>query len=63
MQLYVLIDEDGGFRKAVVDESSGWEQFDSVALHVAGSFRFQPAVNSGIRVPAWFSLPVTFQRN
>lgn len=58
--VWFFIDETGTVRRQEVETSSGSEALDQAALRVAPVFRFTPALNRDVPVPAWVSLPITF---
>ncbi len=55
-----FIDETGRVRNAVLDESSGHDVIDRLALTVSQVFRFQPARNQDRPAPVWVRIPITF---
>ena len=59
--LWLLIDQDGKARKALVHASSGHEGFDAAALDAVSVMKFSPAQNNGRKTPVWVQLPVRFQ--
>ena len=59
--LWLLIDQDGNARKALVFASSGHEGFDAAALDAVSVMKFSPAQNNGRTTPVWVQLPVRFQ--
>jgi TonB family protein len=59
--VYFFIDEEGVVRNTQINQSSGHAQLDSVALSIAGIYRFSPALNRDQRVPVWVSFPVRFE--
>ncbi|HEX9887482.1 MAG TPA: energy transducer TonB [Longimicrobiales bacterium] len=59
--VHVFIDAEGQVQNALVHTSSGYAQFDEVALSVVALMEFTPAMNRDKRVPVWISLPVMFQ--
>ena len=59
--LWLLIDQDGKARKALVFASSGHEGFDAAALDAVSVMKFSPAQNNGRTTPVWVQLPVRFQ--
>ena len=59
--LWLLIDKSGNPRKAVLQESSGYEVFDSLAIDVVPLMRFSPAINNGTPKNVWVQLPIRFR--
>ena len=59
--LWLLIDQDGKARKALVHASSGHVGFDAAALDAVSVMKFRPAQNNGRTTPVWVQLPVRFQ--
>jgi protein TonB len=59
--LWILVDEKGRARKAVLLRSSGYASLDDAALESTDLMRFAPAWNSGHVVPVWVQLPVNFR--
>jgi TonB family protein len=59
--LWLLIDETGKARKAVIRLTSGRDALDAVALSVVPSMRFSAAKNNGRKTPVWVQLPVRFR--
>ena len=60
--LWVRIDEAGDVIDSRVFESSGYEQFDQVALEVmTQTADFSPAQNRDQPVAVWIQIPVVFQ--
>ncbi|MFQ5690957.1 MAG: energy transducer TonB [Gemmatimonadota bacterium] len=51
--LWVLIGPDGQVADAVVQTSSGNEEYDRAAEAVAVRMRFRPALRAGHAVPVW----------
>jgi TonB family protein len=45
---------------AVVQRSSGYPQFDQVALQIAQQGEFDPAMNRDRPVGVWIVLPIVF---
>ena len=58
--LWVLVDQDGIARKAVLRQTSGHQTLDEAALRLARELRFHPALDGATPVPAWFAMPVQF---
>lgn len=54
------IDENGQVQRVQINESSGREALDDVALRVASVIEFTPALNRDKAVPVWISVPITF---
>jgi len=59
--LWVKVDEGGQAVDARVKESSGYGEFDAVALELAGSMEFRPARNLDRPVTVWVEIPVAFR--
>ncbi|MBX6365942.1 MAG: energy transducer TonB [Gemmatimonadetes bacterium] len=59
--LWILLDEQGHVRKALLLRSSGRESLDDAALEATDHMQFSPAVNVGQNVPVWVQLPVVFR--
>jgi protein TonB len=60
--LWVRIDERGDVIETRVFESSGYEQFDTVAQDVMATVAdFSPAQNRDQNVAVWIQIPVVFQ--
>ena len=59
--LWLLIDKEGKARKALIQNSSGREAFDALAVEVVPFMRFRPARNNGSTTVVWVQLPVRFQ--
>ena len=60
VHVYFYIDETGHVKTTRVAQSSGYDQLDDAAIHVAGLYEFSPALNRDQYVPVWVSFPVTF---
>jgi TonB family protein len=58
--VWFFIDEDGRVLDRRIDQSSGHDTLDRVALDVADVFRFSPARNRDARTAVWVSLPINF---
>lgn len=61
VKVYFFIDENGQVRDRRIDQSSGHQALDDVALNVAAVYRFSAAMNRDKVVPVWVSFPITFQ--
>lgn len=59
--VYFFVDADGQVTNAQVQRSSGYPQFDQVALEVAQRGEFTPAMNRDKPVGVWIVLPVEFK--
>jgi protein TonB len=59
--LWLLIDREGGIRKAVMLRSSGSAVLDDAAMESIDRMEFRPAINQGKRVNVWVQLPVSFR--
>lgn len=59
--LWVKVDEGGQAVDARVKESSGYGEFDAVALELAGAMEFRPARNLDRPVTVWVEIPVAFR--
>jgi TonB family protein len=59
--VWLLIDTEGGVRRAQINRPSGYEALDQAALRVARQMEFTPAYNRDRRVPVWVALDVTFE--
>jgi protein TonB len=60
VQVYFYIDETGHVKTTRIAQSSGYDELDDAAIHVAGLYEFSPALNRDQYVPVWVSFPVTF---
>jgi TonB family protein len=58
--MWFFIDEEGVVRRAVVNESSGYDPFDDAAMEVGKVMRFSPARNRDEVVPVWVALNIRF---
>ena len=54
-----LIGKDGSVEQ--IGKVEGPEVFHEAAMHAARQFRFEPALEDGIPVKVWVSLPFTFR--
>jgi TonB family protein len=61
VRVYFFIDENGQVGDRRIDQSSGHQALDDVALAVAQVYRFSAAMNRDRVVPVWVSFPITFQ--
>lgn len=59
----VLVNDQGAVDSVFVEESSGFEDFDSAAVRGARAMRFDPGRQGGERVSVWVRLPVRFQKS
>lgn len=59
--VYFFVDAQGAVTNAQVQRSSGYPQFDQVALDVAKQGEFTPAMNRDKPVGVWIVLPVEFK--
>ena len=59
--VWFLIDEEGAVRKALVNETSGYDELDAAALEVAQTMEFTPAYNRDQRVPVWIAMDIRFE--
>lgn len=63
-EVWVLLDADGVLRDTRINKNSGHPALDLAAIRVARVMRFSPAMDGtdgDIPVPAWVSIPITFQ--
>lgn len=58
--VYFFVSATGEVTNAVVQSSSGYPQFDQVALAIAQQGEFQPAMNRDKPVGVWIVLPIEF---
>ena len=58
--VYFFVAASGEVTNAVVQSSSGYPQFDQVALDIAQQGEFQPAMNRDKPVGVWIILPIQF---
>jgi len=58
--LRIFVTEEGAVDSAKVDNSSGFEQFDSAAVRGAYDLHFEPAKRGGVPISVWVLLPVRF---
>ncbi|MEN8376653.1 MAG: energy transducer TonB [Gemmatimonadota bacterium] len=58
--LWVKVGTDGRVAEARVEESSGLDAFDRVALEVADAMVFRPALNLDQKVALWVQIPIQF---
>lgn len=58
----VLVNEQGTVDSVFVDESSGFEEFDSAAVRGARRMRYDPGRRDGERISVWVRLPVRFEK-
>jgi TonB family protein len=61
VRVWFFIDEEGRVGDRRIEQSSGHQALDDVALAVAEVFRFSAAMNRDARVPVWVVFPITFQ--
>jgi len=61
VRVYFFIDENGQVGDRRIDQTSGHQALDDVALAVAQVYRFSAAMNRDRVVPVWVSFPITFQ--
>ncbi|MDH3297635.1 MAG: energy transducer TonB [Gemmatimonadota bacterium] len=59
--LYIFVDETGTPINSQVTKSSGYPQFDAVALEVADRMRFSPAMNRDKPVGVWTLQQIDFK--
>ena len=59
--VWLLIDMQGKVFKAVLRETSGREEADSVAVAASYLMSFRPAEQAGRAVPVWVAQPVRFR--
>lgn len=60
--LMVRVTEAGAVDSAYVEQTSGYEAFDSAAVAGARELRFRPARRGGEPIQRWVQLPVRFVR-
>lgn len=60
--LWLFVDETGRVRKLRVQGSSGVRALDDLAVRVARTMAYRPALNGGLRVGVWVSQPIRFAR-
>jgi len=60
--IMVRVTETGMVDSVFVDESSGFEDFDSAAVRGGRLMRFDPARRGDDRIPLWVRVPVRFQK-
>ena len=60
VRVYCYVSESGVVTNAVVQASSGYPQFDQVAVEVARTAVFEPAMNRDKPVGVWILLPIDF---
>lgn len=58
--VWVLLGEDGRVERAQLKVSSGHPALDDVALKIAPTMRFSPAMNRNQQVKVWVAVPVVF---
>jgi TonB family protein len=58
--VYFFVSAEGEVTNAVVQRSSGYPQFDQVALQIAQQGEFDPAMNRDRPVGVWIVLPIVF---
>lgn len=58
--LWLLIDMTGQVHRAVIRETSGRGEVDSLAVKASKLMRFEPAKQAGRPVPVWVQQPVRF---
>jgi TonB family protein len=58
--VFVLIDDSGSVRNALLNRSSGDTRLDTSSLRVAHEMVFSPAVHDGKRTWAWFEVPFVY---
>ncbi len=61
--IMVLVDETGAVDSVFVDESSGFEDFDSAAVRGGREMRFSPGRRGDERVSLWVRMPVRFRKH
>ena len=59
----VRVNRDGGVDSVFVDQSSGFEDFDSAAVRGGRAMRFTPAQRDGNRIAVWIKVPIRFSRD
>lgn len=61
VMLRIRVDESGRPREVQIERSSGHRVLDQTASeHVLARWRFQPALQDGVAVPAWARVPIVF---
>jgi len=58
--LRIFVTDDGTVDSARVDDTSGYEEFDSAAVRGAYDLRFEPARRGDEPISVWVLLPVRF---
>lgn len=58
----VLVTETGRVAETKIQESSGGDMIDGLAIGVARAMRFKPAMIDYTPVPVWVAIPVRFSR-
>ena len=59
--LWLLIDEKGEVRKALLHTGSGYKQLDKAALDAVPKMEFAAAMHNGRNVPVWVQQPINFR--
>ncbi|NJD07598.1 MAG: TonB family protein, partial [Methylococcaceae bacterium] len=60
VEVRISVGPDGGFAGAQVMKSSGYRELDDAVLEAVRSWRYQPAVRTGIPVPGFITRVVNF---
>ena len=60
VRLQILVGTEGRVEEVRVIGSSGYAELDQAAQRVVRSWRFSPALQKGVPVAAWATLPVVF---
>ncbi|HEX6306933.1 MAG TPA: TonB family protein, partial [Longimicrobiales bacterium] len=58
--VHIHVDTTGIVTRTLVSRSSGYPALDEAAVRVAGTMRFQPALNRDRTVAVWIEIPIVF---
>lgn len=59
--VWFFIDENGRVQNTEINQSSGHEALDGIAVEIADLYEFSPALNRDERVRVWVSIPIHFE--
>lgn len=59
--LWLLIDEKGEVRKALIHTGSGYKELDKAAMDAVPKMEFSAAMHNGRNVPVWVQQPINFR--
>ena len=59
--LWLLIDQNGQVRKALLHTASGFKELDKAAMDAVPKMEFSAAMHNGKNVPVWVQQPINFR--